>query len=44
MVQISQDAKTTIAILLTTVEDEDKFDAIFLREIRECERFDNYAR
>lgn len=41
---VKQDAKTTIALLLTTATDEQKFAAAFERELPAAERFDNFAR
>lgn len=42
--QLKQDAKTTIAFMLSPVEDDAKFDAAFVRKLVEVERFDNFAR
>ncbi|ORY92788.1 Nrap protein-domain-containing protein [Leucosporidium creatinivorum] len=41
---LKQDAKATIALLLSGLDDEVKFEGAFLRELREVERFDNFAR
>jgi len=41
---LKQDARSTISLLLSGIEDEKKFEAAFLKEIRPVERFDNYAR
>lgn len=41
---LKQDAKTTIALLLSANTDEIKFEGAFSKEIRVTERFDNYAR
>jgi hypothetical protein len=42
--QLKQDAKTTISLLLSSVDDETKFAGAFTRELNVAERFDNYAR
>ncbi|GAA5958223.1 hypothetical protein JCM21900_000151 [Sporobolomyces salmonicolor] len=41
---LKQDARATISLLLSGIEDERKFDNAFSREFREIERFDNFAR
>ncbi|KAI5476161.1 pre-rrna processing protein Utp22 [Pseudohyphozyma bogoriensis] len=41
---LKQDAQTTIALLLSTIDDERKLDGCFFREIRTSERFDNFVR
>ncbi|BGP47983.1 U3 snoRNP protein [Rhodotorula kratochvilovae] len=41
---LKHDARDTISLLLSGVDDERKFDSAFVREIRAVERFDNYAR
>ncbi|GAA5820452.1 hypothetical protein JCM10212_006122 [Sporobolomyces blumeae] len=44
MEMLKQDARSTISLLLSPIEDERKFATAFLQEIRPVERFDNYAR
>jgi len=41
---LKQDARSTISLLLSGIEDEKKFETAFLKEIRPVSRFDNFAR
>ncbi|GAA6010745.1 hypothetical protein JCM11491_002926 [Sporobolomyces phaffii] len=41
---LRHDARSTISLLLSGIEDDKKFETAFLKEIRPVERFDNFAR
>ncbi|KAK4699493.1 U3 small nucleolar RNA-associated protein 22, partial [Phenoliferia sp. Uapishka_3] len=41
---LRQDAKTTIALLLSEADEEDKFNGSLVAQTRESERFDNFIR
>lgn len=41
---LRHDARATISLLLSGIEDEKKFETAFLKEIHPVARFDNYAR
>ncbi|GJN89156.1 hypothetical protein Rhopal_002130-T1 [Rhodotorula paludigena] len=41
---LKHDARAAITLLLSGVDDERKFEASFVRDVRAVERFDNYAR
>ncbi|GAA5969887.1 hypothetical protein JCM3765_002928 [Sporobolomyces pararoseus] len=41
---LRHDARSTISLLLSGIEDEKKFETAFLKEIRPVSRFDNFAR
>ncbi|KPV75399.1 uncharacterized protein RHOBADRAFT_53381 [Rhodotorula graminis WP1] len=41
---LKQDARETISLLLSGIDDDRKFDSAFMRDIRPVERFDNFAR